>query len=110
MADETSQLYMNNVWRRTGLPQQIISDRGPQFAAKLIQEFWKKLGVKSSLSTAFHPQTDGQTERVKKGYPDSDNSWEPASHMKNTLNLVTAFHKQYPHFPQPSNTAGAVHP
>ncbi len=55
---------MNNVWRRTGLPQQIISDRGPQFAAKLIQEFWKKLGVKSSLSTAFHPQTDGQTERV----------------------------------------------
>src|SRR6266404_3160135 len=64
MADETSQLYMNNVWRRTGLPQQIISDRGPQFAAKLIQEFWKKLGVKSSLSTAFHPQTDGQTEQV----------------------------------------------
>src|SRR6266404_129344 len=45
-----------------------------------------------------------------KGYPDSDNSWEPASHMKNTLNLVTAFHKRYPHFPQPSNTAGAVRP
>src|SRR6266436_2690941 len=321
-ADETSQLYMNNVWRRTGLPQQIISDRGPQFAAKLIQEFWKKLGVKSSLSTAFHPQTDGQTERVNqeleqylrifcnfqqdnwaelipfmefahntrshsatgkspfmiwysyhprftpplqfvtnnptveerlvqlnrlrsevtaslklaaevmkrphpvtssvlfkegdlvwlegtnihtthpkaklapkrhgpfkvlttwgvncklqlpatwrihpvfhnsllspykettahgpnylrpppevigqeddhyevetilqsqqtknrrgiqylvkwKGYPDSDNSWEPASHMKNAVNLVTAFHKRYPHFPQPSNTAGAVRP
>src|SRR6266404_8733135 len=35
MADETSQLYMNNVWRQTGLPQQIISDQGPQFAAKL---------------------------------------------------------------------------
>ena len=45
-----------------------------------------------------------------KGYPDSDNSWEPASHMKNAVNLVTAFHKRYPHFPQPSNTAGAVRP
>jgi len=42
--------------------QQIISDQGPQFAAKLIQEFWKKLGVKSSLSTTFHPQTSVKRE------------------------------------------------
>ena len=61
---ETAELILNNVWRRVGLPQRIISDRGPQFAAKVIQELWKKLNVKSSLSTAFHPQTDGETERV----------------------------------------------
>jgi transposase InsO family protein len=63
-AEETSKLYLENVWRRTGLPQQVISDRGPQFASKVMKELWQKLGVKASLSTAFHPQTDGETERV----------------------------------------------
>jgi transposase InsO family protein len=63
-AEETAQLYLDNVWRRTGLPQQVISDRGPQFASKVMQEIWNKLGVKSTMSTAFHPQTDGETERV----------------------------------------------
>ena len=63
-ADEMAQLYIEHVWRRTGLPKQVISDRGPQFASKVMQEIWERLGVKSSLSTAFHPQTDGETERV----------------------------------------------
>jgi len=63
-AEETSKLYMDHVWRRTGLPRQVISDRGPQFASKVMQEVWGKLGVKSTMSTAFHPQTDGETERV----------------------------------------------
>jgi hypothetical protein len=63
-AEQTSKLYLEQVWRRTGLPQQVISDRGPQFASKVMQELWEKLGVKSSLSTAFHPQTDGETECV----------------------------------------------
>ena len=63
-ADDTAQLILDNVWQRTGLPEQIISNRGPQFASKVIQELWKKLNIKSSLSTAYHPQTDGETERV----------------------------------------------
>ena len=63
-AEETANLYMENVWRRTGLPRQVISDRGPQFASKVMQEVWNKLNVKSTMSTAFHPQTDGETERV----------------------------------------------
>ncbi len=63
-ADETAKLYLESVWRRTGLPRQVISDRGPQFASKVMQEVWSKLGVKSTLSTAFHPQTDGETKRV----------------------------------------------
>ena len=63
-AEQTADLYLEHVWKRTGLPQKIISDRGPQFAAKVIQELWKHLGVKSALSTAYHPQTDGETERV----------------------------------------------
>jgi hypothetical protein len=63
-AEQTSQLLINNVWKRTGFPLTIISDRGPQFAAQVTQEFWQKLGIKQKLSTAFHPQTDGESERV----------------------------------------------
>jgi len=41
-----------------------VSDRGPQFAAELTRELNRMLGIKTKLSTAFHPQTDGQTERM----------------------------------------------
>jgi len=47
-----------------GLPESIISDRGPQFAAGLMRELNRILGIASKLSTAFHPQTNGQMERV----------------------------------------------
>jgi len=63
-AEETTDLFLNHVWWRTGLPTQVILDRGPQFAAKVTTVLWKKLDVKPSLSTAFHPQTDGETKRV----------------------------------------------
>ena len=63
-AKETAKLYMNHIWRCTGLPQQVISDRGPQFVSQVVQEVWSKLGVQSTMSTAFHPQTDGETERI----------------------------------------------
>jgi len=63
-AKETAKLYMENVWRRTGLPHHVISDQGPQFVSKVMQEIWMKLGVKSTMSTAHHPQTDGETKRV----------------------------------------------
>ena len=63
-AEQTSQLLVDNVWKRTGFPLAIISDRGPQFTAQVTQEFWRKLGIKQKLSTAFHPQTDGELERV----------------------------------------------
>ena len=59
-----ARLFRDNVWKLHGLPESIISDRGPQFAAGLMKELNEMLGIKSKLSTAFHPQTDGQTERV----------------------------------------------
>jgi len=55
---------MQQVFKLHGLPDKIISDRGGQFAANVIQEMYHKLGIKVALSTAFHPQMDGQTERV----------------------------------------------
>ena len=47
-----------------GLLDKIILDRGPQFASKAFVELLKLLGIKSAMSTAYHPQTDGTTERV----------------------------------------------
>jgi len=63
-ASETAKLFLDNAWKRFGLPDKIISDRGPQFASKVSQEIWKALGITSAMSTAYHPQTDGETERV----------------------------------------------
>jgi len=59
-----ARLFRNNVWRLHGLPESIISDRGPQFAAGLMKELNGLLGIETKLSTAFHPQTDGQTKHM----------------------------------------------
>ena len=57
-------LFLKHMWKHHGLPQNIVSDRGSQF----ISDFWKllckKLGITAQLSTAWHPETDGQTERI----------------------------------------------
>jgi len=58
------QLLYDKVYPLHGLPLQIISDRGVQYLAKLFQEWCKILGIESTMSTAYHPQTDGQTEHV----------------------------------------------
>jgi len=59
-----ARLFRDNVWKLHGLPESVVSDRGPQFAAELTKELNRMLGIKTKLSTAFHPQTDGQTERM----------------------------------------------
>jgi len=57
-----ARLFRDNVWKLHGLPESIISDKGPQFAAGVMRELNTMLGIDSKLSTAFHPQTDRQTE------------------------------------------------
>lgn len=61
---ETAETLMKNVFKLHRLPDKVISDRGPQFAVQVIQEMYKKLDIIPALSTAYHPQTDSQTERV----------------------------------------------
>lgn len=63
-AEQTAELFIHNVWKLHGTPRKVISDRGPQFASKFMQETFRRMGVTSAMSTAYHPQTDGQTERV----------------------------------------------
>jgi len=64
IAEGLARLFRDNVWWLHGLPESIISDRGPQFAAGLMRELNEMLEIKTKLLTAFHPQTDGQTERI----------------------------------------------
>jgi len=64
LAEGLARLFRDNVWKLHGLPKSIVLDRGPQFTAGIMQELNRMLGIESKLSTAFLPQTDGQTERV----------------------------------------------
>ncbi|ESK82138.1 reverse transcriptase-rnase h-integrase [Moniliophthora roreri MCA 2997] len=63
-ATKIAELLIQHLYKRFGLPDCIISDRDPRFAAEVFQEMGRQLSIKHSMSTAFHPQTDGETERV----------------------------------------------
>jgi hypothetical protein len=62
-AEETAALYIKHVFTHFGLPTKVISDRDPRFMSKFMQEACKVMGVKHAPSTAYHPRTDGQSER-----------------------------------------------
>jgi len=57
-------LFLNHVWKHHGLPWKVVSDRGPQFVVEFTWELYRLLGIKLAANTAYHPQGDGQTERV----------------------------------------------
>ena len=59
-----AKLFISHVFRDHGFPIKVISDRGTQFVSQFIKELYKALGIKGNPSMAYHPQTDGQTERV----------------------------------------------
>lgn len=63
-AEQTADLYFQHVFRHFGLPTIAISDRGTQYNSAFLRELYRKLQVDQRFSTAYHPQTDGGTERV----------------------------------------------
>ena len=60
----TANILLNSLYKRYGLTDKAISDRGPQFASRTFKELGRLLGIKLAMSTAHHPQTDGATERA----------------------------------------------
>src|SRR5207245_8751935 len=64
MALSTAELFRDHVWCQHGLPDSVVSDRGSVFASNFLGELYRLLGIKRKMSTAFHPQTDGQTEQL----------------------------------------------
>ena len=61
-AEGLARLFRDNIWKLHGLSESVVLDWGLQFATELTKKLNKMLGIKMKLSTAFHLQTDGQTE------------------------------------------------
>jgi len=59
-----ARLFLHHVWKLHGLMKYVVSNHGPQFVASFTKELYRLLGIRLFSSTAWHPQTDGQTERV----------------------------------------------
>jgi hypothetical protein len=60
----TALLFLKEVWEHHGTPWVVVSDRGPQFITGFTCELYKLLGIKLAMLTAYHPQTNGQTEHI----------------------------------------------
>ena len=104
----TAKLFLDQVFKLHGFPETIISDRGSVFTSK----FWSRLlelcGVKRKLSTSYHPQIDGQTERINqileqylRAYCDyQQDNWCPLLSMAEFAynNAIQASSKQTPFF------------
>jgi transposase InsO family protein len=69
-AQRYAELYIDQIVCLHGLPQTIVSDRGAQFIAKFWEQLQESLGTKLIRSLAYHPQIDGQTERVNQIFED----------------------------------------
>ncbi|GJP33858.1 hypothetical protein CLOM_g12728 [Closterium sp. NIES-68] len=62
--EETAQVFVQYIISQHGIPTTLISDRDPKFTSKFWKELMSLLGTKLAMSSAYHPQTDGQTERL----------------------------------------------
>jgi len=56
--------YLENVWKYHGFPEDVVSDRDSTIMGSFFTDLYNYLGIERSMSTAYHPQTDGQTERI----------------------------------------------
>ncbi|QRW22071.1 Retrotransposable element Tf2 protein [Rhizoctonia solani] len=63
-APELAELFLEHVWKRHGMPEKTVSDRGRVFNNKFLKALYKRLGIDPHFSSAYHPQSNGQTEQV----------------------------------------------
>ena len=57
-------IFCNSIFKLHGTPRKVISDQGPQFISSFMKDLYELLNIKANPSTAYHPQTDGQTEQI----------------------------------------------
>ena len=63
-AEGLARLFRDNIWKLHRLSESIVSDRGLHFVVEITKELDRILEIKMRLSKSYHPQTDGQTERM----------------------------------------------
>ncbi|MBW0537539.1 hypothetical protein O181_077254 [Austropuccinia psidii MF-1] len=63
---DLAQIFINHVFSKHGLPASIVGDRGSLFLSSFWTQLFQEFKISGDLSTAFHPETDGKTERVNK--------------------------------------------
>ncbi len=63
-APQTAEIVLQHVFRLHGFPQDVVSNLGPQFASRFWKAFCQLIGATANLSSGFHPQSNGQTERT----------------------------------------------
>lgn len=65
-AKQLAEITIREIVQHHGVPRSIVSDRGSQFTSNYWQSIWKQLGTTLKMSTAYHPQTDGQSENTNR--------------------------------------------
>ena len=65
-AEDLAHVFVDRVFKLHGMPREVLTDRGSVFTSQFTQALFKALGTRSVFSTAYHPQTDGQTERINR--------------------------------------------
>ena len=63
-SEEIAKIYWDEIQKLHRVPRAILSDREPQFTFRFMEDLMKALGTRRMLSTGYHPQTDGQMERI----------------------------------------------
>jgi len=61
---DIAKIYRDKIWKLHKVPRKILSDRGPQFTSRFIEQLTKALETTRQLSTAYYPQIDGQMEQI----------------------------------------------
>lgn len=82
-AEQTTKIFVDTIFKHHGMPEDLVSDRDPRFTSAFWKELFKLLGTELKMSTADHPETDGQTERsnrvildmLRKSCSDNPESW-----------------------------------
>ena len=59
-----AKIFRDEIFKLHGIPKKVISDQGPQFVSSFMKELYSQLQIEGNPSTAYHPETDGQTERI----------------------------------------------
>src|SRR5262249_270519 len=65
-AEEIARIFTRRIISRFGMPRKLITDRDSKFTSKFWERLCQRAGMKRSLSTSYHPRTDGQTEQMNK--------------------------------------------